>query len=610
VFRIAGADVMLEIVRPERLGRYEIERELGKGAMGVVYLARDPVIGRQVALKTFAGVGYATELEARRAHRRFIREAESAGVLSHPNIVTIYDVVGDGPRGSAFIAMEYVEGENLAHWIGSRTEIRFAELGEIITQAAEGIDYAHGMGVVHRDIKPANLLIAAGLRVKIADFGIAKLTTSHLTLEPEVFGTPNYMPPEVMEGKAPDYRSDIYALGVVAYELLTGRTPFAAPTLAGVVLNVVRGACTPAENLVAALPKGTSEVLARAMDRDPAARYSSAREFAHELTAVLAGVQISRVPQPVLTGTAALQGPTRRIATGAELWRELRWRALAARWGAFLALLLLLAIGAQLWLRRVAGASPPDPGDRVRAQYLEALHEGVEARASGDAAKAGEQFARAQALFPLGSAAPRLRAAAEAQARDSELAARRAAVRAALDARDYAGALAAARRLLELGPGEVDTRALLFEVEQGLARASPIRPARPTAVTLAAAPVATAAASPPETEAAPARPAAPISTTVDIALETEAEDGVLVIYAGDHQVVRMSFDAYRRAVAVNPSGALLRVFPPERVTFRVYAALARQPARLATVEADLTSGARRRLVVKLPTDHRVRAALE
>ena len=598
---------MPEKVTPARLGRYEIERELGKGAMGVVYLARDPVIGRLVAIKTFSGVGFASELDEHRAHRRFIREAESAGALSHPNIVTIYDVVDQGAHGETFIAMEYVEGPNLAQWLASRRVVEFGELAEILLQAADGIDYAHRMGVVHRDIKPANLLIAAGLRVKIADFGIAKLTTSHLTLEPDVFGTPNYMPPEVMEGLPPDARSDIYALGVVAYELLTGASPFAAATLAGVVLKVVRGEWVEPEALVAGLPRGTGEVLARAMHRDPAERYATARDFADDLRSVLAGSGRQSGALPI---ARPLAGPTRRLDDLPTGRRPRRWAAAAWRLLMLNLVLAALFLGAVVWLRYAARPMAFEPGERAREQYLQAIHEGQARRADGDLAGAAAEFARAQALYPLGAGAARLRAEAEQAVREGELALRREAVRAALAGSDYPAALAEARRLIELGPDEVDTSDLLLAVEQGLAKESTSEP--PAALRRApsmARPAAAAAIAP--SVAAPVTAQPPLWTTVEIALDSELEDGVLMVYAGDEQILRMKLADFRRQAAANPSRALLRFLPPRRVAFRVYAAVGRQPARLATAEADLASGERRRLRIRLPRGgERVRADFE
>ena len=180
---------------PQKLGRYEVLEEIGKGAMGVVYLARDPLIGRLVALKTFR-VGFSTrDQELQQFRSRFGREAQSAGILSHPNIVTIHDVVDDGADGICFIAMEYVKGTNLTQLLQRPEPFTTEFLVEIVSQIAEALDYAHSRGVVHRDIKPANILITPDEKVKITDFGIARLDTSNLTMEGQLLGTPNYMAP-------------------------------------------------------------------------------------------------------------------------------------------------------------------------------------------------------------------------------------------------------------------------------------------------------------------------------------------------------------------------------------------------------------------------------
>jgi eukaryotic-like serine/threonine-protein kinase len=200
---------------PTRLGRYEILDELGKGAAGVVYLARDPLIGRLVALKTFR-VGYSVkDQELQQFRARFIREAQSAGILSHPNIVTIHDVVEEGEEGVAFIAMEYVRGTNLKQLLQGGTPLGLPFAADIVRQVGEALDYAHSRGVVHRDVKPANIIITADNRVKITDFGIARLDTSNLTQEGQLLGTPNYMAPEQILGREVDHRSDLFSLGVV-----------------------------------------------------------------------------------------------------------------------------------------------------------------------------------------------------------------------------------------------------------------------------------------------------------------------------------------------------------------------------------------------------------
>ncbi|MDP9120664.1 MAG: serine/threonine protein kinase, partial [Acidobacteriota bacterium] len=191
---------------PTRLGRYEIVDEIGKGAMGIVYLAKDPLIGRLVALKTFR-IGYSVkDAEMEQFRARFIREAQSAGILSHPNIVTIHDVVEKSDDGIAFIAMEYVRGINLKVLLQEEVP-SLSAVADIVSQVAEALDYAHSCKVVHRDIKPANILITGDRRIKITDFGIARLDTSNLTQEGQLLGTPNYMSPEQILGRDVDHRA-------------------------------------------------------------------------------------------------------------------------------------------------------------------------------------------------------------------------------------------------------------------------------------------------------------------------------------------------------------------------------------------------------------------
>jgi serine/threonine protein kinase len=277
---------------PSKLGRYEIVEEIGKGAMGVVYLARDPLIGRLVALKTFR-ISYSikdAELDQFRA--RFIREAQSAGILSHPNIVTIHDVVERGDEGLAFIAMEYVRGTNLKSVLQEPQRRTLTFACEILTQIADGLDYAHSCKVIHRDIKPANILITADNRAKITDFGIARLDTSNLTQEGQLLGTPNYMSPEQILGRDVDHRADIFSLGVVLYEMVTRHKPFQGENLTVVSHRIVYDHFTPPRQYADDLPPGTEQILAKALEKDPGRRYQRARDMAEDLRRVLGSVGV------------------------------------------------------------------------------------------------------------------------------------------------------------------------------------------------------------------------------------------------------------------------------------------------------------------------------
>ncbi len=268
---------------PTRLGRYEILDELGKGAMGVVYLARDPLIGRLVALKTFR-IGYSVkDQELEQFRIRFMREAQSAGILTHPHIVTIHDVVESSEEGLAFIAMEYVKGTNLKLLLQGDQPLALPFVLDILSQVGEALDYAHANRVIHRDVKPANILITAENRVKITDFGIARLESSNLTQEGQLLGTPNYMAPEQIQGKEVDHRADLFSLGVVLYEMLTRHKPFQGENLTVVSHRIVYDHFTPPRDYIHGLPPGLDRVLARALEKDPGRRYQRAREMVDDL---------------------------------------------------------------------------------------------------------------------------------------------------------------------------------------------------------------------------------------------------------------------------------------------------------------------------------------
>ncbi len=276
---------------PPKLGRYEIVDEIGKGAMGVVYLARDPLIGRLVALKTFR-IGYSIrDQELEQFRIRFMREAQSAGILSHPNIVTIHDVVEQTEEGLAFIAMEYVRGTTLKALLQSDQPMSLAFVVDLVAQIAEALDYAHAHRVIHRDVKPANILITADNKVKITDFGIARLDTSNLTQEGQLLGTPNYMAPEQIQGKEIDHRADLFALGVVLYEMLTRHKPFQGENLTVVSHRIVYDHFTPPKEYAKDLPPGVEQVLDRALDKDPARRYQRAKDMADDLRRMLSAAR-------------------------------------------------------------------------------------------------------------------------------------------------------------------------------------------------------------------------------------------------------------------------------------------------------------------------------
>ena len=262
----------------ESIGRYRIIGELGRGAMGVVYHATDPSIGRSVAIKTIR-IRDINDTEHRdKLRERLFREARSAGVLSHPNIVTIYDM--DEADGLAYIAMAYVNGPTLEKILASETPLSGANMLRLLRQTASALDYAHGRGIVHRDIKPANIMTDEDGAVKITDFGIAKITAvSNMTETRTVVGTPNYMSPEQVQGLAIDGRADQFSLAVIAYEILTGERPFTGEHLSTVVYRIVAEEPAEAQRINPTLTPQIDAVLRRGLAKKPENRYPNCSSF-------------------------------------------------------------------------------------------------------------------------------------------------------------------------------------------------------------------------------------------------------------------------------------------------------------------------------------------
>ncbi len=267
---------------PKQLGRYVIERELGKGAMGRVFLAHDPAIDRKIAVKTIHVPEGTTAADRSQVLARFQREVKAAGRLAHPHIITIHDA-GQDPVHGMFIAMEYVEGRALEEYTRSESLLPPRTVATVCCQAADALSYAHSQGIVHRDIKPANLILVGERTVKIADFGLAKPEGASMTHDGTLLGTPYYMSPEQIQGGHVDGRSDLFSLGVVVYELLTGRRPFRGDSISTVIYRVLQE--PPVEpdlgRLPAALP--IKQFLARALAKKPEARFQSGDEFARAL---------------------------------------------------------------------------------------------------------------------------------------------------------------------------------------------------------------------------------------------------------------------------------------------------------------------------------------
>jgi serine/threonine-protein kinase len=273
--------------QPENLGRYEVLRELGRGAMGVVYLGRDPRINRPVAIKA---IPLADEFDVdylEEARERFFREAETAGRLTHPNIVTIFDVGEDGEL--AYIAMEYLQGRHLSDHAEPERLLNVPVALELCARTAEALHYAHGQKVVHRDIKPANIMYdSASDTLKITDFGIARLTDVSRTRTGIVLGTPSFMSPEQLEGKNVSGQTDLFALGVTLYQLLTGQLPFRGTSMTKLMFAIANQPHTPLSAIRADLPASLDPIIDRALAKKPEERFSSGAEMARTLRAAAA----------------------------------------------------------------------------------------------------------------------------------------------------------------------------------------------------------------------------------------------------------------------------------------------------------------------------------
>jgi hypothetical protein len=266
----------------QRLGRYNLEREIGRGAMGIVYLGRDTAINRSVAIKAIPLASEFSDAELVEARARFFREAETAGRLNHPNIVTIYDVGEE--RGLAYIAMEYLKGRHLSDHATSNNLLEPRKVLELIARTAEALGFAHKQQVVHRDIKPANLMYDAGTDIlKITDFGIARLTGAGSTRTGIVLGTPSFMSPEQLEGRNVTGHSDLFSLGVSLFQLLTGQLPFTADSMTGLMQQIAEVPHPPLRAFRPDLPECVEVIIDRALAKNPDARFDSGAQMAAAL---------------------------------------------------------------------------------------------------------------------------------------------------------------------------------------------------------------------------------------------------------------------------------------------------------------------------------------
>jgi len=428
----------------QRIGRYEIEETLGRGAMGVVYLARDPLIDRQVALKTLRVDLDAEHVEEFR--ERFVREARAAGRLNHPGIVTVHDVGDDPESGLMYIAMEYLQGRDLKQLLASGHRFRPSEVARIAADVAVALGYAHSLGVVHRDIKPANIILSDNGSAKITDFGIARLEASNLTVDGQFIGTPNFMSPEQITGKKVDGRSDIFSLGVVLFTLLTGQRPFAGDTMHEVTLRIVQEASPIPSTLGEDIPAALNPIVLKCLEKDPERRFQTGDELAKVLGAVARSL-VQRAPgdagrtnvhQPDLATQIHAETPpvvqplSRRavLVAGARQWWEalhlpewMRWEV-ESRWAwsilAISGLLLLVSIiGLRSMIDNGPFLGPSESATRNLNTVVGLLQTAGASLRAGDPAQAQEAIRSALDQVPTSRAgralAREIRTAIEAE---------------------------------------------------------------------------------------------------------------------------------------------------------------------------------------------------
>lgn len=276
----------------KQFGRYEILGLLGKGAMGTVYKGKDPAIDRLVALKTIRIDFSENEDEINELRERLMREAQAAGGMSHPNIVTIYDVGQEGDF--QYIAMEYLEGYTLESYLRKKSDLNYKIVAKIIMQVCEALSYAHSKGIVHRDIKPANIMILDNFEVKVMDFGIARFGVSSMTQAGTTMGTPHYISPEQLEGKSADKRSDIFSTGVILYEVLTGQKPFKGDNISALAYSIINDNPPMPTQVNDKTPPIFDRIVTKAIAKDPNERYQNAEEITKTFKEFISSFVVSR----------------------------------------------------------------------------------------------------------------------------------------------------------------------------------------------------------------------------------------------------------------------------------------------------------------------------
>jgi Protein kinase domain len=577
-----------------QIGRYRIERLLGRGAMGVVYLASDPVIGRQIALKVLRLDLPGAEASAERLRTRFQSEARSAGILSHPNIVTVYDAIEQTEDGALCIAMEYVEGTNLSEILRRPEPLPNEFSLDVAAQIAEALDYAHGRGVIHRDVKPANAIVMADGRVKITDFGIAHLIDSALSDDLRFLGTPSYMAPERVEGREIDHRADLFSLGVVLYQLVTRHMPFKGSSVGDLTRSIARDEPIPPERFAPDMSPELRGILMRSLEKNPVRRYQHASAMASDLRAVLAMGAALRRTQPISVPGATTV--TRLVETAAPRSRQARSLPKGVLLGA-VAGLVLIGAGIAWWLSR--GQARPvasAPTVTASAPHLPALTEGLLRFSGGDLASARDLLRTAEVLEPNSLRSRLWRQLAEDRLERDRAAVEMIDLMAAVEqgrAELARGRLRSAREALEearaIDPDDaavVDLASRLWLAQQPVQQESapqpePVRPPPPDVIAAQVVPI----------ERAPL----PDVATIQLDFFSQVSRGVLTVYNGQQQIYKEAFRFTERrrllpAKAATGSLSATLEMPAGPLALRVYLSLPGRETQLEPVQAELERG--------------------
>lgn len=347
----------------ESIGPYRVDTELGRGAMGIVFRCFDPAIGRAVAIKVIRASQFATVSERAELKLRFAREATAAGRLSHPNIVTVHQLSEQADL--QYLVLELVEGWSLEKALSDGTPLDRNRSISILSQVADALDYAHGEGVVHRDVKPANILIRPDGKVKITDFGIARISCQTVTRTGFTMGTPAYMAPEQIMSARVNGRADQFSLAAIAYQMLSGRRPFVAETDPGLILKIVSEEAQPLHELDHSFPPHASDVLRKGMAKDPDQRFATCAEFVKNLADSLdkrtAAAPPVPVPAPILVSVPEFASPA---SVNAKTWAY-RW---AISVGAAAFVILALSVGTKVFRRQEQHPGLPRTSEEGRVQ--------------------------------------------------------------------------------------------------------------------------------------------------------------------------------------------------------------------------------------------------